>query len=218
MWQLWRRSQIVIYSQLPTNLVSSGLFCSSLLHVLLERRSGGDGLARIRIFKRFRITGIEHTSGTLLVFVVNGSRAHKGSRGRCESGGTGHKGGNNNQFGLYRVDKGIDGERIRWNRSSTKATQRFQCSDQILKVKTSLNTILIPLSSTWVNKERVCQFFLWVGHLRQTFCFKVTEICEKDMHVKSKSWTDQTSVKGVSTISIYHPIFLEVFISTWIIY
>jgi len=76
----------------------------TLLEVFLEGRGSGDGLARIFIYERLRVTSVEHTSTSLLWFltrgVVDSGGAHERSRGRGESSSAGHKGGENNHLGL----------------------------------------------------------------------------------------------------------------------
>jgi len=67
----------------------ASLLLLTLLHVLLEGRSSGDGLSRILVVLGFRVAGIEHTSGTLLgLLTIKG-----GGTGGANSGGEGGGGG-----------------------------------------------------------------------------------------------------------------------------
>ena len=63
----------------------------ALLQVLLERRSGRDGLAGILILVGIRVTGIGHSSGSDLGSVEDGGGAHD-TGGGGEGVGRGHEG------------------------------------------------------------------------------------------------------------------------------
>jgi hypothetical protein len=63
----------------------------SLLKVLLERRGGLDGLTGILMLEGIRVTGIEHTSGSLGRSVEYGGCSTESNVGRGESGISGDK-------------------------------------------------------------------------------------------------------------------------------
>jgi hypothetical protein len=68
---------------------SRGGSTSTLLHVFLEGRSGGDGLTGILMLERSRVTSIVHSSGSLNRSIVKSGRSAESGLGR-ECGSTGN--------------------------------------------------------------------------------------------------------------------------------
>ena len=51
------------------SLFASSLLSLALLHVLLERRSLGDGLARVLVLERLGVAGVGHAASALLALL-----------------------------------------------------------------------------------------------------------------------------------------------------
>lgn len=78
-----------------------------MLQVFLETGGFLDGLAGILVFVSFGVTGIGHTSGSKLGWVVEeGEVAAGGNSGRGESRSSGEKGGKDDQFLRYKKRRG----------------------------------------------------------------------------------------------------------------
>lgn len=73
-----------------------------MLQVFLETGGFLDRLAGILVVEGIGVTGISHTSGSLLGFVEEGNTAGWGGGSGSESGGSGNKGEKDDQFGLQK--------------------------------------------------------------------------------------------------------------------